>query len=96
MAIPERWRTVEGSDQKVAIGAASAQSAAVGPYTYAVLLSCSSNCHIVFGTNPTATATSWMLKSTDPGLILGIAPGEKLAVIQDSGAGSLFIVELTA
>lgn len=96
MGLPERWRTIEGSDKVVAIGAASVQSTAVGASTYGVLLSCTSNCHIQFGMNPTATASSWLLKSTDPGLILGIAPGEKIAVIEDSAVGNLYIVELTA
>ena len=91
----QRFRQVEGNDQKVAVGATSAQSAAVGPQTYAVLLSCSTNCHILFGTNPVATTSNWLFKATDPGLILGINPGEKIAVIEDSAVGSLYIMELT-
>ena len=95
MGILQRWRSVEGNDQKVAVGAASAASAAVGAQTYAVLLSTSTNCHIAFGTAPVATTSNWLLKATDPGLVLGIAPGEKIAVIQDTAGGSLYIMELT-
>ncbi len=97
MSSMQRYRTIAGTDQAVAFTtAASAQSAAVGSATYAVLLSCSQNVHIEIGPNPTATASTWMLKSTDPGLIMGLAPGDKIAVRGDTAAGTLYMVELTS
>lgn len=91
-----RYRTIPGSDQAVAFtSAASAQSAAIVT-GYAVLLSCTQNVHIEVGVNPTATASTWMLKSTDPGLIIGLSPGEKIAVRGDTASGTLYMVELTS
>lgn len=96
MATPDRWSLLAGTDQKVTFAASSVQSAAVGNYTYAVILSTTATCHIAVGVNPTATATTYLLKATDPSLILGIKPGEKVAAIQDTAGGSLFMTELTA
>ncbi len=95
MGILQRWRPIEGNDQKLAVGAASVQSAPVSAQCYAVNLSATTNCHIAFGENPTATASTYLLKATDISLTLGISPGEKIAVIEDSAAGSLYIQELT-
>lgn len=89
-------RIIIGSGQNIAIGVASVQSAAVGLATFAVRVSALGNCHIRIDTNPTAVATDFLLKASDPGVTLGIRPGEKIAVIQDgAGTGNLNIVELT-
>jgi hypothetical protein len=92
-----RYRTIPGTDQAVAFtNSGSAQSSAVGANTYAILLSCTSNVHIEIGASPVASSTTWLLKSTDPGLMLGISPGEKIAARGDSGSGTLYVVELTS
>lgn len=96
MSHPHRWRFIAGSGQKIATGAASVDSAAVGGSTYAVLLSCTADCHIEIGVAPVATANSPMLKALHPGLVIGISPGEKVAVLEDAAAGSLSMVEMTA
>lgn len=88
---------IDGSAQKVAIGVASAAAAAVGGQTYAVMLTASVACHIrISQAGKAATANDYLLKATDISLVLGCAPGDIVTVIQDTGAGSLYLVELTA
>lgn len=89
------WRL--GASQNIAIGAASVQNAtAFGTATHALQLSATGNCHILIATNPTALATSTLVKSTDVPLVVKITPGEKLAVIQDGAStGNLNVTELT-
>lgn len=90
------WRPIAGSGQNLAIGAASVASAAVGSQTYAVRLSATGTCHVAIGVGPTAVATDMLIKSTDIPLDVAVAPGSKVAVIQDgSSTGNLNLVELT-
>ncbi len=77
-----------GTTQNVAVGAASAQSAAVGGLVVRVVSS--TDCHIVFGANPTALATSMFLPAKLPEYFV-CAPTDKLAVIQDTAGGNLSI-----
>lgn len=86
-----------GNDQNVAIGAASVQNGtAFQASTQMLRLSAMGNCHIAIGTNPTASASSMLLKATDPATYVRIAQGEKVAVIQDgSSTGNLNISEWT-
>jgi hypothetical protein len=89
-------RMIEGSSQKLSAGASSSQSAAFGTQTRALMLTVLTNAvHIRTGTNPTATTTDYLLKPSDPSLVLGVGPGDKLALIQETGAGTLYVVELT-
>lgn len=89
------WRL--GAAQQIAIGASSTQNGiAFGNQTHALLLSATGNCHIAIGTNPTATSTSTLLKSSDFQFHCKISPGEKIAVIQDGAStGNLSVTELT-
>jgi hypothetical protein len=87
---------IEGSQQVVAIGAGSLQSTAFGASTYVILVTASAACHIRVGSNPTAVATDFLVKAADPPLQIGVSPTQKIAVIQDVGAGSLYIVEVCA
>lgn len=97
MATPERWRLLDHNVQAIAFTATAATSTAFGSATYAILLSTSSNCHIRITTAGTAATTSdWLLKSTDPGLFLGVMPGEKISVVEDTATGTLYVAELTA
>jgi hypothetical protein len=82
-----------GTSQDLAFGAASAQSSAVGAATSVVRVIAKTNdARIAIGANPTATATGTLCKA-------GVAeyfacrPGDKLAAIQDSAAGTLNITE---
>ena len=78
------------SSSKVAIGSASAQSGTLNGSM--VRLTPTQNCHVAFGANPTAVAdgTCMYLPAGQP-IVVGITSGQKLAVVQDSTAGSLFI-----
>lgn len=81
----------------VAIGAASAQSAAVGATTKRVVLIADQDCWVSVGADPTAakqTAGSFPLADKSPSYPIKVVPGvTKIAVIQDSAAGYLSIIE---
>ncbi len=87
------WRL--GATQTVAIGGAHAESSAVGAQTRAVLISATSDCHIVIGANPTATTSTTLIRSAYPPLVFAATPGDKVSVIQDSAGGTLYVTELT-
>jgi hypothetical protein len=82
--------------QNLTLGASSVQSAAFNAQTYMVRLSATGNCHVAIGTNPTATATDMLVKATDGPWLVKVAPGEKIAVIQDGAStGTLNLSEQT-
>jgi hypothetical protein len=91
------WRPVAGTGQNIAIGATSTASTnAVGPNTQAVFVSATGNCHLRIAPNPTAVATDMLIKATDPPIVLKVAPGDKIAVIQDgSSTGNCNMIEAT-
>jgi hypothetical protein len=79
------------SGLNVAIGAASAQSAAIT--ARAVLLSPDQNCWIAMGANPTAVVGAGSLFIPVGALVtLPIQPGQKIAVIQAGAAGNLSMI----
>ena len=77
-----------GAAQHVAIGSAHAESAALGAAV--VQLCATSDCHIVFGSNPAATANDTFLPAKVPVVFASLST-DKVSVIQDTGAGTLFI-----
>lgn len=85
------------STQKFTATASSQQSNAVGGFTRILMLTCmTANVHYEIGPNPIASATtSPLLKATDPPLFIGCAPGDKVAVIQDSSGGVFALTEMT-
>jgi hypothetical protein len=93
------WRL--GKVQKITVGASSTASTAFGAGTQAIMVTClTANCHIAVGLGPggadnAATANDYLLKTTDISLVLGCRPGEKIAVIQDTGAAVLYVAELS-
>jgi len=90
------WKLQVGKAQVVAVGAAHAESTALGAYTNAVLLSSTTNCHVRIGRpGLAAVATDTLIKASDPPIVLGCAPGDEVSVIQDAAAGNLSITELT-
>jgi hypothetical protein len=93
MALATHTQTsfLPGAAQEVATGAASAQSMAIA--SKAVRLCATAACRVAFGANPTAVATSLYLAPNVPENFL-VQPGDKVAVIQESAAGKLSIVEL--
>jgi hypothetical protein len=78
-----------GTAEVVAIGATSAQSAAYAAETLVRVLATVA-CHILIGTNPTALTTSTPLLANSIEYYI-IPAGSKLAVIRDSGDGSLYL-----
>ena len=67
---------------------ASVQSAALDAEI--VRIQATENCHIVIGTNPTATVSDTPLTKDSPQYI-HIDPGAKIAVIKNTNAGILHI-----
>ena len=83
-----------GACSKVAVGATSAQSAAITGAM--VRLTPSTNCHVAFGVSPTAAADgSCMYLPAGVPTVLAFTSGNKIAVIQDSAAGNLFITVMS-
>lgn len=91
------WKPVAGAGQNVTISATSTQSTAMPGTVNAVQLSAKGgNCHVEIGQDPTAEPTSMLVKSTDGPLVVKVAIGDKIAVIQDgTDTGTLNIAPLT-
>jgi hypothetical protein len=59
-------------------------------------VSTTGNCHLRLGNAPVAVATDMLIKASDPPIMLKVAPGEKIAVIQDGAStGTCNIIEVT-
>ena len=83
-----------GAAQEVAIGAASATSAAFGAQTYQVRLAATSACRIRIGDGtPTALATDSYLPADRPEYFT-CTPGQKIAVVQEAAIGKLSVTEV--
>lgn len=85
---------IPGTSQKVAFTGVSAQSAALGTYTSLVRLFATQDCFIKIAANPTALAdgTSMFIAG---GIYeyIGVFGGQKIAVIQSTAGGNLYITE---
>lgn len=97
------WRPIAGSGQSLALTAASTNyefANAVSPQTYAVMISLAPAATAAYalvrtdGSAATAT-TDVMIKTTDPPLVLTIAPNTKVNVWTSAASGTAFLVELT-
>lgn len=82
------------TNQTVAIGAASAQSAAFGGYISEIRLVASVNCFVAIGSAPTATTAGMRLVADVPEYF-HVSPGEQIAVIQDASGGTLYVTEMS-
>ena len=96
------WRPLAGKGQGITISNASLSSTAFGDNVQAIQISAiGGDCHVaiapfVTGTSPTATATDMLVKATDPPLVIRVAPGEAIAVIQNgTSTGTLYVAEMT-
>lgn len=87
------WRLYKSST--VTIGASSTQSSTFDAAVKAIMISATADCHIVIGLNAAATAAATLIRAAYPPLIFATAPGELIAVIQDSTGGTLYVTELT-
>ena len=77
-----------GDSQVVAYVGSSVQSAVLGGVVVRVVST--TDCHIAFGANPTATATSMLLPAKVPEYFI-CGPTDKVAVIQDAAGGNLSV-----
>jgi hypothetical protein len=77
-----------GVAQALAYAASSVQSAVLGCVVVRVVST--TDCHIAFGANPTAMATSMFLPAKVPEYFI-CSPTDKAAVIQDTAGGNLSI-----
>jgi hypothetical protein len=81
--------------QTISVGATSAATTnPVSSYINVVRLISTTNCHVVIAKAPTATASSMYLAANREEYFV-IKPGEKVAAIQDTAAGTLYVTEMT-
>lgn len=83
------------TSQKVAISGTSAASSAIGSYVNKVRLHSTTDCFVEFGSAPTAVANTSMFIGANLPEYFDIRPGHKVAVIQSSASGNLYITEMT-
>ena len=85
---------VTGGTQSAAFtGTSAAISNAVGDQTRRVLVYADQDCHIQFAKAPVATTADCFLAASTQ-IMLSIRPGEKVAAIQATAAGTLYVSEL--
>ncbi|RKP56366.1 hypothetical protein [Pararobbsia silviterrae] len=90
------WRPLAGKGQNLTLGSASVASTAFADNVQAVQISATGNCHVAVGVTPTALTTDMLVKATDNPQLVRVAPGEKIAVIQDgTSTGTLNVIEVT-
>lgn len=94
MAGPPIMRIADGSTISISVSGTSAQSAAISTTTGYVRLFATTLCHIRMGSNPTATTSNMPLAPFVPEYFQ-IVPGQKIAAIQNSSSGTLYITEVT-
>jgi hypothetical protein len=84
-----------GASQDVAYGSSSAASAPFGAQTYKVRLVATTDCRIRIGDGtPTAVATDTYLPALAAEYFT-VTPGQKVAAIQASSAGTLNVTEVS-
>lgn len=91
---PPIMRVVDASTQSVAVSGTSAQSAVISGNTSYVRLLSTTLCHVRVGSNPTATTSHMPLPPYVPEYFI-VPSGQKVAVIQNASAGTLYLTEVT-
>lgn len=81
-----------GTNQTIVTSGSSQQSSAFASLTSIIRVYCTQDCYLAFGTDPTASSSSLFLPS---GTIeyFGVYGGTKVAVLQVSASGNLYITE---
>jgi hypothetical protein len=82
--------------EDITTGAASVQSTAAPVGTTHVRLACTVACRFLIGTNPTAVATSSLLNAVNNAELFAMAPGYKVAAIQEAAGGKLSVTFIRA
>lgn len=72
----------------------STQSSALNARTTVVRLVATTNCHVKFGSNPTATTSDIYLPA---GVVeyFKVSASDKVAAIKNADAGNLYVTEMT-
>jgi hypothetical protein len=94
MAGPPIMRIIDNSTISVSVSGTSAQSAALSGSTGYVRLLSTTLCHVRAGSSPTATTSNMPLPPYVPEYF-AVTPGTKIAAIQNSASGTLYITEVT-
>lgn len=81
-----------GTNQAVAFTTSSSQSSAFGAATRIVRLVATVDCHVAFGSNPTATTSSPLLPAGSVEYV-AVTPGHKVAVRGATASGTLHVTE---
>ena len=76
-------------------GTSAVMSSAIAASTYAVLITASADAYVTFGSAPTATAANGVMLAAAWPTFYRNSPGEKVADLQVSGAGTEYVSELT-
>lgn len=83
----------QGTCQKITTTGTSSQSTAVGSGTTIIRVFATQSTYIEIGSNPTATTASSLYLPYGIVEYFGVAPGHKIAAIQDTTGGILYITE---
>lgn len=82
------------TNQTITVGVASvALTNPFGTYTTVVRLCSTTACHIKLAASPTATTSDPYLPANTPWFI-EVAPGQKVAAIQNAAGGTLHVTEM--
>lgn len=82
------------TNQTITTGAVSAAlTNPFGTYTTIVRLCATAACHVKLGATPTATASDMYLPANTV-MYIEVAPGQKVAAIQNAAAGVLHVTEM--
>lgn len=85
------YYTLIGATVIRAVGSASAQTAVLA--CNAVLVVSTTNCHLAFGADPTATTNSFYLPANVP-IAISIDSAHKIAAIRNTADGNLYITPI--
>lgn len=89
-----RWT---GVSDYITVNGTSAQSSAFASHTHEIRVVSTTNCHINIAQDPTAAATDSNGFYLPAGVVeyFHVSPGQKVAVIQDTGAGVLCVAQMS-
>lgn len=95
MATSNPTTFLHGATHEITTSGTSTQtSIAVGEQTRQVRIATTADAHVVRGKNPTATTSDAIFFASSVEY-MDIKPGEKVAAIQNSAAGVVYVTELT-
>ena len=84
--------TFAGGAHSLTTGVGSVETDPLTDGTTVVFLFCDQNAHVKIGQDPTATTSDFLLPASNF-LALRVNPGDKVAAIQETAAGTLWVSE---